>query len=386
MAEHADEAIATFLRRLQWGLVAFAVLWLIGALGPILTPFVLAALLGWLGDPLVDRIERTGRSRGIAVSLVFLLMVLLLVLVLLILVPLIERQVVTLIDSLPVYREWLMGTAIPWMERRFGIEISEWMDPERLIEWVRGHWQQAGGVATTFMSYVSRSGFALIALIVNLVLVPILTFYFLRDWDVLVARVSQLIPRDHYATVTRLARESDESLAAFLRGQFLVMLAQGAFYAIGLQLIGLRLGILVGLIAGLISFVPYLGATVGLIMMLLAAVVQAQGFDWQLLILGTIVFTAGQLFESYVLTPRLVGDRIGLHPVAVIFAVMAGGQLFGFVGMLIALPVAAVANVLLRFAHERYQASRLYTGTPSTLVVDDRALVVTDSAPRVDKD
>ncbi len=386
MAEHADEAIATFLRRLQWGLVAFAVLWLIGALGPILTPFVLAALLGWLGDPLVDRIERTDRSRGIAVSLVFLLMVLLLVLVLLILVPLIERQVVTLIDSLPVYREWLMGTAIPWMERRFGIEISEWMDPERLIEWVRGHWQQAGGVATTFMSYVSRSGFALIALIVNLVLVPILTFYFLRDWDVLVARVSQLIPRDHYATVTRLARESDESLAAFLRGQFLVMLAQGAFYAIGLQLIGLRLGILVGLIAGLISFVPYLGATVGLIMMLLAAVVQAQGFDWQLLILGTIVFTAGQLFESYVLTPRLVGDRIGLHPVAVIFAVMAGGQLFGFVGMLIALPVAAVANVLLRFAHERYQASRLYTGTPSTLVVDDRALVVTDSAPRVDKD
>lgn len=386
MAEHADEAIATFLRRLQWGLVAFAVLWLIGALGPILTPFVLAALLGWLGDPLVDRIERTGRSRGIAVSLVFLLMVLLLVLVLLILVPLIERQVVTLIDSLPVYREWLMGTAIPWMERRFGIEISEWMDPERLIEWVRGHWQQAGGVATTFMSYVSRSGFALIALIVNLVLVPILTFYFLRDWDVLVARVSQLIPRDHYATVTRLARESDESLAAFLRGQFLVMLAQGAFYAIGLQLIGLRLGILVGLIAGLISFVPYLGATVGLIMMLLAAVVQAQGFDWQLLILGTIVFTAGQLFESYVLTPRLVGDRIGLHPVAVIFAVMAGGQLFGFVGMLIALPVAAVANVLLRFAHERYRASRLYTGTPSTLVVDDRALVATDGAPRVDKD
>lgn len=386
MAEHADQAIAIFLKRLQWGLVALAVLWLIGALGPILTPFVLAALLGWLGDPLVDRIERTGRSRGVAVSLVFLLMVLLVVLVLLILVPLIERQVVTLIDSLPVYREWLMGTAIPWMERRFGIEISEWMDPDRLIEWVRGHWQQAGGVATTFMSYVSRSGFALIALIVNLVLVPILTFYFLRDWDVLVARVSQLIPRDHYATVTRLARESDESLAAFLRGQFLVMLAQGAFYAIGLQLIGLRLGILVGLIAGLISFVPYLGATVGLIMMLLAAVVQAQGFDWQLLILGTIVFTAGQLFESYVLTPRLVGDRIGLHPVAVIFAVMAGGQLFGFVGMLIALPVAAVANVLLRFAHERYRASRLYTGTPSTLVVDDRALVVTDSAPRVDKD
>lgn len=386
MAEHADEAIATFLKRLQWGLVAFAVLWLIGALGPILTPFVLAALLGWLGDPMVDRIERSGRSRPVAVSLVFLMMVLLVTLVLLILVPMIERQVATLIESGPVYREWIMGTAIPWVEARFGFEVSEWLDPQRLVEWVRGHWQQAGGIATTFMSYVSRSGFALIGLVVNLVLVPILTFYFLRDWDVLVARLAQLIPRDHYATVTRLAKESDESLGAFLRGQFLVMLAQGAFYAVGLQLIGLRLGILVGLIAGLISFVPYLGATVGAILMLLAAVVQAQGFDWQLLILGTIVFTAGQLFESYVLTPRLVGDRIGLHPVAVIFAVMAGGQLFGFVGMLIALPVAAVANVLLRYAHERYQASRLYTGTPSTLVVDDRALVVTDSVPRVDKD
>lgn len=386
MAEHADEAIATFLKRLQWGLVAFAVLWLIGALGPILTPFVLAALLGWLGDPLVDRLERSGRSRPVAVSLVFLMMVLLVTLVLLILVPMIERQVATLIESGPVYREWIMGTAIPWVEARFGFEVSEWLDPQRLVEWVRGHWQQAGGIATTFMSYVSRSGFALIGLVVNLVLVPILTFYFLRDWDVLVARLAQLIPRDHYATVTRLAKESDESLGAFLRGQFLVMLAQGAFYAVGLQLIGLRLGILVGLIAGLISFVPYLGATVGAILMLLAAVVQAQGFDWQLLILGTIVFTAGQLFESYVLTPRLVGDRIGLHPVAVIFAVMAGGQLFGFVGMLIALPVAAVANVLLRYAHERYQASRLYTGTPSTLAVDDRALVVTDSVPRVDKD
>lgn len=368
MSERADVAIATFLKRLQWGLVAFAVLWLIAALGPILTPFVLALLLGWLGDPLADRIERTGRSRTVAVSLVFLLMVLLLVLVLLILVPMIERQVVTLIDSLPVYRAWIMETAVPWVEARFDFELASWLDPQRLIELVRGHWQQAGGVAATFASYVSRSGFAVIALIVNLVLVPILTFYFLRDWDTLVARVHALIPRDYVATVTRLAKESDESLGGFLRGQFLVMLGQGAFYAVGLQLIGLRLGILVGLVAGLISFVPYLGATVGAILMLLAALVQAQGIDWQLLILGTVVFTAGQLLESYVLTPRLVGDRIGLHPVAVIFAVLAGGQLFGFVGMLIALPVAAVANVLLRFAHERYQASRLYTGTSGGVV------------------
>jgi len=365
----ANEQIARFLRRLQWALVLAVVVWLLMALGPILTPFVLALLLAWLGDPLVDRVERSGRSRTFGVSLVFVLMILLLALALLILVPLIERQMVTLMDSLPAYREWIVGTAVPWIEARTGFALSEWADPQRLIELVREHWQEAGGVASTFFGYLQRSGFVFVTWIINLVLVPILTFYFLRDWDALVERVASLIPRDHIDTVARLARESDERLGGFLRGQFMVMVAQGVFYAIGLQVIGLRLGILVGLIAGLISFVPYLGATVGAILMLLAALVQSQGIDWQLLILGTAVFTAGQLLESYVLTPRLVGDRIGLHPVAVIFAVMAGGQLFGFLGMLIALPVAAVANVLLRFAHERYTASRLYAGSPSGVVV-----------------
>ena len=154
-------------------------------------------------------------------------------------------------------------------------------------------------------------------------------------------------------------------LGAFLRGQFIVMLALGAIYALGLTLVGLKLGLLIGIIAGLISFVPYLGAATGIVLAVLAALVQAQGFDLKLLVLVGVVFTVGQLIESYILTPRIVGDRIGLHPVAVIFAIMAGGQLFGFVGMLIALPVAAVGNVLLRYAHERYTASRMYAGSPS---------------------
>ena len=379
MAElSANDQIARFLKRLQWALVLAVVVWLLMALGPILTPFVLAALLAWLGDPLVDRVQRTGRSRVFGVSLVFVLMVLLVTLAMLILVPMIERQVVTLIDTLPAYREWIVGTAIPWIEGRTGYSLSAWLDPQRLIEIVREHWQAAGGVASTFFGYLQRSGFVFVTWIVNLVLLPVLTFYFLRDWDGLVARVAMMVPRNKIDTVSRLARESDERLGGFLRGQFLVMLAQGVFYAVGLQLIGLRLGILVGLIAGLISFVPYLGAAVGAILMLLAALVQAQGVDWQLLILGTAVFTAGQLLESYVLTPRLVGDRIGLHPVAVIFAVMAGGQLFGFLGMLLALPVAAVANVLLKFAHERYTASRMYAGRPSGVVVQQPGLVATD--------
>jgi len=362
--------IARFLKRLQWGLVAFAALWLIALLGPILTPFVLAALLGWLGDPLVDRLERSGRSRPVAVTLVFVLMVMLLVLVVLILVPMIERQVVTLVDALPEYRDWFMETALPWVEARTGIEITSWLDPQRLFELARAHWAQAGGVATTVFGYLSTSGFAFITWMVNIVLVPILTFYFLRDWDLLVERVAAMIPRDHIGTVSRLAKESDEVLGAFLRGQFIVMLALGAIYAAGLTMVGLNLGLLIGIVAGLISFVPYLGAATGIVLAVLAALVQAQGFDLQLLVLVGVVFTVGQLIESYILTPRIVGDRIGLHPVAVIFAIMAGGQLFGFVGMLIALPVAAVGNVLLRFAHERYTQSRLYAGDGPKIVIE----------------
>jgi len=206
--------------------------------------------------------------------------------------------------------------------------------------------------------------------VVNILLLPILAFYFLRDWDKLVERVASVIPRNHIGTITALARESNEVLGAFIRGQFLVMLALGVIYAGGLSLVGLKLGLLIGMIAGLISFIPYLGATTGILMAIIAALVQAQGFDLKLLILVGVVFTVGQLLESYVLTPRIVGDKIGLHPVAVIFAVMAGGQLFGFLGMLLALPVAAVSNVLLRYAHQRYRQSDLYAGEKSAIVLD----------------
>ncbi len=368
-----EAEIAQFLRRLKWAAVIVGVLWVIALLAPILTPFVLALLLGWLGDPLVDRLERAGRSRNMAVTLVFVLMLLLLVLALLILVPMLERQIVTFIDVLPQARDWFTGTAIPWAEQKTGLQLMAWLDPERLIEWIRGHWQQAGGVAATFFGYLSRSGFAMVTWVVNLVLLPILTFYFLRDWDILVERVAATIPRNHIATVGRLARQSNDVLGAFIRGQFLVMLALGVIYAGGLSLVGLNLGLLIGIVAGLISFIPYLGATTGILLAILAALVQSKGFDLQLMILVGVVFTVGQLLESYVLTPRIVGDKIGLHPVAVIFAVMAGGQLFGFLGMLLALPVAAVANVLLHYLHEQYRQSELYAGDKSAILLDGSA-------------
>ncbi|AHY59970.1 AI-2E family transporter [Stenotrophomonas rhizophila] len=380
-----EAEIAQFLRRLKYVLAALAVGWVIWLLGPILTPFVLALALAWLGDPLVDRIEATGRSRNTGVVLVFVAMILLITAALLILVPMIERQIATLVAAIPQAQQWLMQTGIPWFEQKTGLEIMQWMDPDRLIEWVRSHWQQAGGFAKTFFGYVSRSGFTMVTWVVNILLLPILAFYFLRDWDKLVERVASMIPRNHIGTITKLARESDEVLGAFIRGQFLVMIALGVVYAAGLSLVGLKLGLLIGLVAGLISFIPYLGATTGIVMAIGAALVQAQGFDLKLLILVGVVFTVGQLLESYVLTPRIVGDKIGLHPVAVIFAVMAGGQLFGFLGMLLALPVAAVSNVLLRYAHQRYRQSDLYAGEKSAIVLDsyiDTPTIIVDTSPK----
>ncbi len=368
MTETPEFEIARFLRRLQWTAVGVGALWLLWLLAPILTPFAVAALLGWMGDPLVDRLQLSGRSRNTAVIMVFTLMALLLALVLVILVPLIESQISTLIESLPRYRLWITEVAIPWLEARTGMQIAAWLDLSHLIELVRSNWERAGGVATTVLGYVSRSGFALVGMLTNIVLIPVITFFFLRDWDLLVGRVASVVPRDHIDTVTRLARESSDVLGGFLRGQFLVMIILGVMYGVGLWAVGLDLGILIGIIAGLLTFVPYLGPTSGVVLSVLAALMQYG--DWKHVAGVLAVFGVGQLIESYWLTPKLVGDRIGLHPVAVIFAVLAGGQLFGFLGMLLALPMAAVVNVLLRYAHERYTQSHLYAGERPTIVLD----------------
>ncbi|MEO8160213.1 MAG: AI-2E family transporter [Arenimonas sp.] len=341
---------------------ALAMLLLLGVLvwllAPILTPFVIAALLGWLGDPMVDRLERAGRSRGVAVTLVFVLITLLLALALLVLAPLLWDQIAHLIESLPRIAVWVTTAAVPWLEQRLRIPIAQYVDANYLLTLLQSHWKEAGGIAAIILGRLSESGLALFALIANIALVPVLTFYFLRDWDVMVAQVRDLLPRPSLPMVARLARESDEVLGSFLRGQFSVMLSLGTIYAVGLWAVGLDLGILIGFIAGMVSFVPYLGAFVGISAAVLATLVQHGDATHLMLVLG--VFAIGQTMESFVLVPWLVGDRIGLHPVAVIFAIMAGGQLFGFLGVLLALPVAAVAMVLLRYAHEHYRRSGLY--------------------------
>ncbi|MDO5610803.1 MAG: AI-2E family transporter [Pseudomonadota bacterium] len=382
--------IAAFFRRVQWAAIALGILWLISLLSPILTPFVVAALLGWLGDPLVDRIEARGYSRIVAVIAVYLAMSLIVLVVILLLVPLIIRQISTLIESWPAYQAWVANWfnnwLVPWLHTRFDFDLLLWLDSDHLLALVREHWQRVGGIAASVLAFVSRSSMGIALWLTNLVLIPILAFFFLRDWDRFVERIAALIPRDHLPTVSRLAKESDDVLGGFLRGQFLVMVALGLMYGIGLALVGVKIGPLIGLVGGVFSFVPYLGPASVVIMGTVAALVQGGG--WSMLIGVGVVFTVAQLIESYLLTPKLVGERIGLHPMAVIFAVMAGGVLFGFLGMLLALPVAAVLNVMLHFAVERYRASKMYAGEGSAIVLiaDDENAVAVADLPRQDSE
>ncbi len=357
----------------KWQLLALSVL--IGALlyllAPVLTPFAIAALFAYLCDPLVDRLEARRFSRGLSVSLVFLLFILLWILALLILVPMLERQIAKLLEQFPKWVAYLQEAILPRIEAYTGASMER-LDPSSLAGMLREHWQQAGGFAQSVLGGLSKSGMALLAFVANLVLLPVLIFYLLRDWDLLVARIRELLPRAIEPTVSRLAGQADEVLGAFLRGQLSVMLALGTIYSAGLMMVGIDLGLLIGMVAGLISFIPYLGAIVGVGAGVVAALVQ-YGDIWHV-VLVLAVFGIGQTIESFLLTPWLVGDKIGMHPVAVIFAIMAGGQLFGFTGVLLALPVAAVVMVVLRYMHERYTASALYGGGLAPRAPPDQGL------------
>ncbi|HEU4855694.1 MAG TPA: AI-2E family transporter [Rhodanobacteraceae bacterium] len=368
----------TNLQRWQWLLIVAAIGWLVWLLSPILMPFMLAGVFAYLGDPLVDRLERLRLGRGLAASIVFLVMLLVLALVLVLLVPLVQRQIMRFVAALPAYAEWFTHVAMPWLEQKLHIPASEF-DVTTLIARVREHLGTVGGIAATLLGYATRSGLALVGVAVAVVLVPVVTFYLLRDWDQLVAHVDGLLPRGAQPTIRRLARETDSVLGAFVRGQLLVMLGLAIFYALALKLAGLDVGPLIGMIAGLVSFVPYLGFIIGIVASIIAVLVQFH--DAYHLILVLVVFGIGNLLESYILVPKLVGDRIGLHPVAVIFAVLAFGELFGFIGVLLALPLASIAMVLLRFLRERYQASPLYAGAGLPKIVTKSGQPVEQAPP-----
>jgi predicted PurR-regulated permease PerM len=342
--------------------VVLALGWLIYLLAPVITPFAVAAALAYLGDPLADRLETRGfghwrLGRTLAVVLVFLLMLLVFVVALVVLVPMLIDQLRLLLENAPVYAAWVTETAWPWLAQGLGLE-ADVLDVEHLASWGTTYWREISGAALQVAETLGRGGQAIVQWLTSLVLIPVVAFYLMRDWDQLVAGVQNLLPRRMVGDVTRLAREIDEVLGAFMRGQLVVMLALGVIYSLGLWLIGIDLAILIGMGAGLLSIVPYLGSIIGLLAAAAAALFQ---YHDALHLLGVlVVFGAGQTAEGMFLTPKLVGDRIGLHPVAVIFAVLAGGQLFGFLGILLALPVAAALNVLVRHAGDRYRGSSAY--------------------------
>ncbi len=337
--------------------------YLLYLLSPVLTPFVAGAVLAYIGDPVADRLERHGLSRSLSVVTVFVVLVAVVFVLMLVVIPLLERQVVLLASKLPAYIDWVQRELLPAIGSFLGVDLGG-LELGALKTAASDYWQQAASSVGGLVSALSRSGATLLGWLANLVLIPVVTFYLLRDWDVMVGRIRELLPRRIEPDAVRLARSSDEVLGAFFRGQLIVMLALGVIYSLGLSLVGLDLALLIGMLAGLVSFVPYLGFIVGIVAAGIAAVMQFQDAVHLLYIVA--VFGVGQAVEGMVLQPLLLGERIGLHPVAVIFAVMAGGQLFGFIGVLLALPVAAVIMVLLRYAHERYLRSDLYGDVEAT--------------------
>lgn len=344
--------------RTNW-MVAIALTgWLLYLLAPILTPFIAAALLAYIGDPLADRLQRLKMPRTVAVVSVFILTFLAMGLLVLLVVPLIQMQVSALMDALPGIIAEVEQVWLPRVSEWLGIPAGEDIG---FAAFIARYSDMAGSWGTSVLRSVSRSGGALAAVVISLFLIPILTFYMLRDWDSILNHVGALVPAAQRDTIFRLARETDDILGAFLRGQVLVMLALGIIYSIGLSLVGIKFALAIGVVAGLVSFVPYLGFVIGIGLASLTVAMEPEPL-WMLV--GVIAtFSIGQMIEGSLLTPKLVGDRIGLHPVIVIFAVIAGGQLFGFFGILLALPAAAVLSVLVRFAYNQYLADH-----PETVV------------------
>ena len=338
-------------RRVNWLIATALVGWLMWLLAPVLTPFVASALLAYIGDPLADRLQRLKLPRSVAVVAVFLLTFAAIALLVLLVLPLIRTQVGAFLSALPEIVTEAEQVWLPSITGFLGIEPGEEIG---LGAFITRYSDLAGDWTTTVLMSLSRGGGALAAAVISLFLVPILTFYLLRDWDSILLRLGALVPSGQRDTVFRLASETDEVLGAFLRGQIMVMFALAIIYSTGLTLVGLKFAVAIGVVAGLVSFVPYLGFVFGILLAGLTVVLEPDPLLRLAGVVGT--FAVGQFIEGSVLTPKLVGDRIGLHPVIVIFAVAAGGQLFGFFGILLALPAAAVLSVLARFAYSNYLA------------------------------
>lgn len=345
-------------QRIVWIVLAVAAaVFLLISLKAILMPFIVGALFAYLMDPVADKLERLKLSRSFAVSLIFIFISLLLFLTLLLLMPALLEQLSRFVQGLPKTLVWIQNSIFPYIEKNTGVTLHA-IPLAELQQMVSSHWREASGIAGNLLKSASLSTVSIVLMLLNVLIIPVVGFYLLRDWDVIMLKIQNLLPYSIRAKTINLAKQCDEVLSAFIRGQLLVMVALGAIYAVGLSIVGVDLALFLGALAGLASVVPYLGFIVGISVTSVAAYMQFH--ELMPLVWVLLVFGIGQVLETIALTPLLVGDKIGLHPVAVIFAIMAGGQIAGFVGVLVALPVAAVMMVFVRHLHLRYQSSLLY--------------------------
>lgn len=347
-----------------WSIAAAILVFVLWFLGDVLTPFVLGGAFAYLLDPIADRLERMGLSRGLSTAIItiFALLVLL-ILIPIVILPLVQQfgQLVEFVGSLVERAPELAASFQDWVEASFGYALDEATIRQQLVnvsEFLQSNGTQ---LATSLLS----SAAGLVNVLVLLVLAPVVTVYLLYDWDNMVARVDDLLPRDHAPTIRQIFRDIDKTLAAFIRGQGTVCLILGVFYAVALGLLGLNFGVVIGTVAGLISFIPYVGAIVGGALAIGVAVFQFWG-DWWWVLAVAAVFQVGQLVEGNILTPNLVGGSVGLHPVWLLFALSLFGALFGFIGLLVAVPVSASIGVVARFFVDQYRQGRLYRGLESS--------------------
>jgi predicted PurR-regulated permease PerM len=325
-------------------------------LGSILTPFLIGAILAYFGSPLVTWAERHRVPRTVGTLLVILVILLLILALLLVLIPLVQSEIGQLTRRLPELAANLYGHVAPWLRETLGIEVQ--LDLASVKELIAENLDSAQALTLKLLSGLKAGGTVVLGILINLVMIPVVMFYLLRDWNRIVAHVDGLLPRRWLPRVRIIALEIDGVLAEFLRGQLAVMGVLAVYYVVGLTLAGLQFALPIGILTGLLVFIPYVGFGLGLILGVLAALLQWSGWPGFIAVLA--VYGIGQLLENYVLVPFLVGDRIGLHPLAVIFALLAFGELFGFAGVLLALPVSAALLVGLRHLRTTYIDSDLY--------------------------
>ena len=337
-----------------WGIATVIFLVVMWALGDVILPFVLGAAIAYCLDPIADRLERMGCSRALATGIITALAILVFIVAALLIVPLLLRQAADLVASVPDMASSLQAFLL---ERFPTLGDANSTVRKSLAEIGSAIQSRGDELLNTVLSSVS----GLFNVVVIFVIVPVVAFYLLYDWDNLVAKVDGLLPRDHAPVIRQLASQIDNTMAGFVRGQGTVCLILGIYYAVALMAVGLKFGLVVGFIAGALTFIPYVGALVGGVLAMGLALAQFWG-DWIWIILVWAIFQSGQFVEGNILTPRLVGSSVGLHPVWLIFSLSAFGALFGFVGLLVAVPVAAMIGVLVRFAADQYKSSRLYTG------------------------